>query len=381
MRTDGVPVKAWCAPREIRAIERELGIISAQAGVRAVAVMADAHPGLRVPNGIVVASEGVLYPELIGADIGCGYATARFTPLKHRPTSEALEAALAVIKTVIPSILRPQSLPSQECTSESGATSLSAGTLASEARRNGRLQSGTLGRGNHFIELDLDEAGRAWIVVHSGSRGMGQAIFRHHAGVSAASNGAKRGLISFDAESPPGKAFWSDMEWALRYARENRRAILERASEAIETILGATIEPESLIDCPHNFARKEIYDGRECIVHRKSANSALGREAGVICGDMASGARIVRGLGSPEALRSSSHGAGRAMSRTEAFSRISKPDFLGIMRGIVFDYRHERLLRDEAPQAYRDLDKVMRVQRDLVSTVERLKPIMNDKRP
>ncbi len=377
-------IRSWLGPCRSRSVTEAIGALSAQDDVISIVVMPDAHGCGSALNGVAVATNGVIYPELIGADIGCGYSAIRLSNGCDAFTrgEASLEGALSrlipVFNRVVPTILRRVPLDRRTTASDDGAGGLSAAGLVSEAERTGRLQLGTLGRGNHFIELDLDEEGLAWVLVHSGSRGMGQKVFRHHA--ARAERIGENGLKGFEAGSPSGAAYWSDMEWCVRYASESRKAIIESITAVLSERFDAEPEEASFIDCPHNFGRREIHGGAEAIVHRKSVNSAAEGELGIIAGSMAAGARVVRGKGNPESLRSSAHGAGRTMSRSEAFRRVRKSEFLGSMRGVVFDDERERFLRDEAPKAYRDLDEVMRAQRDLVKTVAKLKPILNDKR-
>ena len=176
-------------------------------------------------------------------------------------------------------------------------------------------QMGTLGCGNHFVELQSDDTGVLWLMVHSGSRAMGQSITELHLARAASST---TGLKYLDTRTEAGRAYLNDMQWAMRYATLNRLAIMARMAEILAAQLGITANEESYLDSPHNFARRETHFGQELIVHRKSAISAQAGEPGLIAGSMGSPSFIVRGLGLEASLCSSSHGAGRALSRTAA---------------------------------------------------------------
>jgi tRNA-splicing ligase RtcB len=253
------------------------------------------------------------------------------------------------------------------------AQPLSAGRLTRKRDRIGRRQLGTLGRGNHFLELQRDEQGRLWLMVHTGSRGMGQAIREHH--LRAAST-ARTGLRYLEADNPAGLAYLADAAWALEYAEHNRAKLVEAAARCLERAIGARSIPDSYFDCHHNFVRQEQHGGQPLWVHRKGAISASDDEPGIIPGSMGTESFHVTGRGHPDALRSSSHGAGRAMSRTEARHRISRRVLKRQMRGVWFDPRRANGLREEAPAAYKDIGAVMRAQRPLTRITRRLTPML-----
>ncbi|MFM7977665.1 MAG: RtcB family protein [Pirellula sp.] len=177
-------------------------------------------------------------------------------------------------------------------------------------------------------------------------------------------------------DSDPGQAYLADMHWAMRYATESRLLMLNRIADLVESFAQASVIESSYIDSPHNFARIENHFGHELIVHRKSANSARKGEVAIIPGSMVSGSRIVVGKGNPQSLCSSSHGAGRTMSRSEAFGILQVKDFKAIMGSIVYPKEHARRLLDESPAVYRSLSQVMQAQQDLVSTRDTLRTIL-----
>jgi tRNA-splicing ligase RtcB len=354
---------SWLSEKPSAVLTRQLQRLLALADVECVAVMGDAHEGAVVPNGVVTATRSRWYPELVGADMGCGLTAVAFdggwnvSVDRGRWLLDGLERLVPTLKhgelRRAPGLgdLRPQDLRHPR--------------LAKLADREGRWELGTLGRGNHFLELAVDDSGRLWAVVHTGSRALGPALLA-----------AYRNL---DPPEPGGDWF-HDARWLVRYASLNRWAILNRVADLVEAAGGPGLDEATVLDCPHNFPRIEGHRGRELLVHRKSANSAAAGEPGVIAGSMAEGSRIVRGLGNETALGSSSHGAGRVLGRKEAFRRLGAKDLAGRMGGVVYRQGLASRLLDEAPQAYRNLGVVMAGQVDLVKTVERLAPVLNDKR-
>lgn len=339
-----------------------------------VALMPDAHPGERAPNGCVLATYHRIYPEAIGRDIGCGVSAIRFDSQFDSIPQSLLLSILADLDRTVPSLKLPSSLAPKTLPDTCPADQLSAPHLVRLANRDGLMQLGTLGRGNHFIELGLDQFNYLWALVHSGSRGMGQAITDWHLLSASPSR-----FASLEFASDHGQAYFSDLLWGMRYASENRLWMLNRLADSVDENLGATVVESSYIDSHHNFARNEMHFGRYLIVHRKSANSARCGEIGIIPGSMAAGSRIVVGRGNADSLHSSSHGAGRTMSRSEAFSKIRVKNFNARMGSIVFRREHATRLLDEAPEAYRCLNQVMKAQRDLVTTRDTLRTVLNYK--
>lgn len=332
-------------------VKKALLRLSRAPDVIEVAAMPDVHLAKDVCVGAVVATSRTLYPAAVGGDIGCGMAAVRLEggpaeidEAQARAIFDRLQQLVPILRRAAQSLSahleRPLSHPSLE-----------------RKRRIAKEQIGTLGRGNHFVELQSDGE-HLWLMVHTGSRGIGQAIRDHH--------GA--GFVGIDAESDAGRAYLADMEWALDYAEENRRWILEAAADALEL----EADRESLVTCHHNHVRRESAGW----VHRKGAISAHEGEPGIIPGSMGTSSHHVVGRGNAASLCSSSHGAGRALSRTEARRRTTVREFQRQMRGIWYDERIASRLVDEAPGAYKDLGKVMRAQRKLTKIVRTVSPLL-----
>jgi tRNA-splicing ligase RtcB (3'-phosphate/5'-hydroxy nucleic acid ligase) len=243
-------------------------------------------------------------------------------------------------------------------------------------KEKGETEFATLGSGNHFLEIQADEEGRLWLMVHSGSRALGQAIRDHHLTRAQLVDGRFRAL---DAESDAGKEYLHDALWARRFAAASRRAMAEETGKVLTRTLNCGIAWETMIATDHNHVALERHGGRELWVHRKGAMSAQQGQAGVLPGSMGSLSFHVQGRGCEEALCSSAHGAGRALSRSAARRRFSDRELRRQMEGVWYDYRLTGELRDEAPAAYKDIRLVLKAQRELVKVIRTLRPVLNYK--
>jgi tRNA-splicing ligase RtcB len=231
---------------------------------------------------------------------------------------------------------------------------------------------GTLGGGNHFIEIDRDGGGDLWLLVHSGSRGLGAAVAAHH--LRSAENNGDGDLPGLSLDTEAGRACLADVGWALRFAKANRAALLNQASVLVAAVVGAPPEPEH-IDVHHNFVSREEHGGRSLVIHRKGAIAAPLGVRVLIPGSMATASYMVEGLGEASSFGSASHGAGRVMTRREAREQIHPERFLSSMRRVVFDHRKRSSLIEEAPAAYRDIGEVLEDEADLVRPLVRLEPL------
>jgi tRNA-splicing ligase RtcB len=370
-------IKTWLVGKLSASLTRRISNISQSKDVVRVAVMPDIHEGPLVPNGCVIASRSLIYPEAVGKDIGCGISAIQFSIPANAISTTHLENILHQLKLLVPSLKFPSSKLVSSLPDACSVLTLSNERLKRISCREGRLQLGTLGRGNHFVELQRDNQGMLWGMVHTGSRFMGEAISAFH--LTNAASCPYSNLAYLDLTTDAGQAYLNDMQWAMTYATENRLLILNRIADLLEREFQAEVYPNTYIDCPHNFARLEEHFGEQLIVHRKSANSARAGELGIIPASMAAGSRIVTGRGESESLHSSSHGAGRVLSRRKAAESIPCSSLLGTMQGIVFQQDNLRALRDEAPAAYKNIKNVMRAQTDLVRTENILSTILNYK--
>lgn len=347
--------------------------------VQRLAIMPDVHLSKDVCVGVVMATQELVYPSAVGSDIGCGMAAVRLNCTADTLSSERVAAEiLAGLYQFVPAMRHSRETMPSALPNDLLETPLSHPKLERLKSRDGRIQLGTLGRGNHFLEFQTDAEGQLWLMVHSGSRGIGQAISTHHQSI-AQSTSLRRGLAAFRCDSPEGVAFLADALWAERYAECNRLAIIGAVAQMCEKLLGARLDEPSLIHSNHNHVRRELHQGRPLWIHRKGALPAHIDEIGVIPGSMGTPSFHVAGRGCAKSLCSSSHGAGRTMRRGEAMKCISEKQLLREMDHVWFDRRKLQRLRDEAPSAYKDIRKVMRAQRDLTRIVRELRPVLNYK--
>ncbi|MCH9687028.1 MAG: RtcB family protein [Deltaproteobacteria bacterium] len=366
-------IEQWLVEPPTPKVRRALAQIARGPDVARVAVMPDVHLSADVCVGVALATTSTLYPAAVGGDIGCGMAALAFDApasrlAEARVAAQVLDGLYGAIPIMRHARRRGVGLPQPLADCE-----LSTPSLRAVKSREAGLQFGTLGRGNHFLELQSDQDDRLWLMVHSGSRGMGQAIRQahEHRGVRD-----RTGLRGLGAESDDGRAYLRDVQWALRYAAASRARMLAQATRVLARVLAIDANESSAIECHHNFVRRESHDGQTLWVHRKGALSAREDEVGIIPGSMGAVSHHVRGRGCAAALCSSSHGAGRAMARGVARRRISVDRLHEQMRGVWFDHRIAERLRDEAPSAYKEIGAVMRAQRALTRVERTLRPVL-----
>ncbi len=352
-----------------------------------VAAMPDVHAGMGATIGSVIATEGAVIPSAVGVDIGCGMLSVR-TNLRVGDAGEPeLRDLMRGILARVPVGMtdhKAERIPWEAAkTLEPGMTEIEArvpGILAPMTKATWQSEIGTLGSGNHFIELSAAEDGSLWIMLHSGSRGPGNIMASWFIAL-ARKRAAEEGLVLPD----PALAFLEEgtqafedymlcAMWAQRYALLNRETMLGFVLEALrETFPGAGLAGE-VVNCHHNFVERETHFGHEVWVTRKGATSAKKGELGIIPGSMGRESYIVRGLGNPDSFCSSSHGAGRKMSRTAAKRAFTCEDLREQTAGVVC--RRDASVIDEIPAAYKDISVVMRNQCDLVEPVVRMKQIL-----
>jgi tRNA-splicing ligase RtcB (3'-phosphate/5'-hydroxy nucleic acid ligase) len=375
----GEKIRTWLSeplPAEVKkAVER-----SARAqDVQRIAVMPDVHLATGVCVGSVVATSHLIYPQAVGGDIGCGMAAMSFdaeADLLYR--DDTALAVLGALREAVPTMRHPNRevappLPAELTDQAVSGLALSDRALTSASNREGRVEFGTLGRGNHFLEFQADGDGRLWLMIHSGSRHMGQAITELHSRHGTSTAG---GLWFLDADTAGGQAYLRDMAWARAYAGANRRQMATAAAAVIDRLLSVQADRDSLFACDHNHVQSEEHFAQRLWVHRKGAAPADDGQLGIIPGSMGTHSFHVLGRGCEDALCSSSHGAGRRLSRDQARRQVTARELVEQMTDVRFDKRLAVHLREEAPSAYKDVDAVMRAQRDLTRIVRRLQPVL-----
>ena len=364
-------IRKWVGHKLDTAIERRLHCLAAAEDVSEIAVMPDVHLAGDVCNGVVVATKRMIYPQAVGGDIGCGYLAVALDSETSVVNEETAAFILSGLYRAVPfnkHASRQQFALGLELSSE---------VLQKASLREGAVQLGTLGRGNHFVELQRDPAGRLWLLIHSGSRAMGQLISNFHVG--RASVDSVSGLKYVDAESSAGRDLIYDFQWARKYAAANRESMLDQMRIHVLDQLDIGIDQETMIHLDHNHVESESHDGELLWVHRKGAQRLLSGQSSVIPGSMGTTTYLVQGRGNRASLNSCSHGAGRRFSRVEARRRLTQGALIREMEHVWFDQRRLSGIVDESPSAYKDIRIVMKSQKDLVKIVDRFEPVLNFK--
>ncbi|MFK3739471.1 RtcB family protein [Massilia sp. TN1-12] len=392
------PVKMWTrgVPVEEEA-RRQLANTARMPFIyKHLAAMPDVHLGKGSTIGSVIPTLGAVIPAAVGVDIGCGMMAAK-TTLGASDLPDNLGKLRSAIEQAVPHGMSPRTRGGKMRDKGSWGTLPHAVDQAWRAlkdefdaicRKTPKLRHanhvkhlGTLGSGNHFIEVCLDEQGFVWFMLHSGSRGIGNAIGSHFIEV------AKQDMRTHIANLPDqdlaylkeGTQHYDDyveaVGWAQKFARMNREVMMQNLIAAVRTVIRKPFETHvEAVNCHHNYVQKEHHFGKDVLVTRKGAVSARAGELGIIPGSMGARSFIVRGKGNPESFHSCSHGAGRTMSRTEAKRRYSVDDQVRATAGV--ECRKDEGVIDEIPMAYKDIDAVMAAQSDLVEVVHTLKQVV-----
>jgi tRNA-splicing ligase RtcB (3'-phosphate/5'-hydroxy nucleic acid ligase) len=372
-RGQRVPIRVWARAVSQDTVRQLQRLASQPYVVEFVAAMADAHVAEGVAVGSVFATEHTVVPGALGGDLGCGMSAMQIAVEAEGLDRRTLDELVRSLGRAIPTgdathRGRGVSVPAALL-----AQALSTRTLEHTREALARRHLGTLGGGNHFLELDRDAEGGLWMLVHSGSRGLGAAVAAHHGRVAQST--ADDSLLGLDTTTEQGAAYINDLSWALDFARANREALASRAMEVIADSLHLAVDGSLCVDIHHNFAARERWFGRELLVHRKGAVAVPGDALALIPGSMGTASYVVEGLGNEDAYGSCSHGAGRVMSRKEARSAIRPEALARAMRRVVYPQALARHLVEEAPAAYRDITEVLQDQEDLVRRRVRLEPI------
>lgn len=368
-------LRTWLAAPMGREVAEAIERLRHAPDVQRIAVMPDVHLGEGVCIGVAMATSHLIYPQAVGGDIGCGMLAVAFNREAGALDSRRAAHVLRDLSEAVPARRRNRKAALPQPAEVAGGA-LSDPQLERVRREEGVVEFATLGSGNHFVEIQADEQDRLWLMVHSGSRALGQAIRDHHLARAEAAHGPLRAL---DADTAAGAAYLHDARWARGFAAASRRAIAEQVAGVLAEHVGAQPCWDTLITTDHNHVERERHGGRDLWVHRKGAMPAGQGEGGVLPGSMGTLSFHVEGRGAEESLCSSAHGAGRALSRGEARARVTERALQRQMEGVWFDYRLAARLRDEAPAAYKDIRAVLRAQHDLVKVVRTLRPVLNYK--
>jgi tRNA-splicing ligase RtcB len=353
-----------------------------------IAAMPDVHLGIGATVGSVIPTLNAIIPAAVGVDIGCGMSAVRLS-IKSSQLPDDLAAMRSAIERAVPVGLGAHKTVN---TRESACKKLASGVdwlfekhpavmkMLKQPNMIWTKQMGTLGSGNHFIEICLDEKSDVWVMLHSGSRGIGNAIGQYFIALAKKDMGKHihnlpdKDLAYFSEGSEHYVDYVAAVNWAQEYARLNRDEMMGLVLRAIAPFLPKFRTDRHAINCHHNYVSRENHFGADVMVTRKGAISARDGELGIIPGSMGAKSFIVRGKGNADSFCSCSHGAGRKMSRTAARSMFSKEDLIAQTKGV--ECRKDKAVIDEIPAAYKDIDEVMENQSDLVEVIHTLKQVL-----
>ncbi len=388
-----IPIWIWADPVDDGALAQAKALANLPFAEH-VALMADAHVGYGMPIGGVLATREQVLPYGVGGDIGCGMCAlgTDFRAADLAPADLAHLRRRLLRRIPVGKKSRERGDRHVHEFAKSGLYErIAASARAKAGRKAGERvldaeriasQVGTLGSGNHFLELQRDEAGRLWVMLHSGSRNMGQQVVRWYHALAREKNERERArtpaeLAWLPVDSPEGRDYLEKMELALEYARVNRETMVQDVLDVLGSELGIGQAGE-VVNIHHNYAALEEHGGRSLWVHRKGATLAAEGVAGIVPGSMGTASYVVEGAGNAESLRSCSHGAGRVLGRTQARNTLDLEAERARLRGVVHGLDDASGL-DEAPSAYKDIDAVIAAQSDLLRVRHRLVPLASVK--
>jgi len=373
--TERIPIKLWLDDLEEGALQQAKDLANLDIAFRHVAIMPDSHQGYGMPIGGILATKDAIVPNAVGVDIGCGMCSLR-TNLEDVDRDD-LKQILGKIRKTIPVGFKHH----KEIQDESWMPPLEGDLpIVQQQYRSGRYQVGTLGGGNHFVEIQKGTDGYIWIMVHSGSRNIGFTVANHYHKLAVKEtkergNNVPKDLSYFVRESENYDLYYREMNYCIDFALQNRKLMMERVKDAFVEVF-PEVEFSNFINKPHNFAAWENHFGEKLMVHRKGATRAEEGEWGMIPGSQGTSSFLVKGKGNPLSFNSCSHGAGRVMSRAQARRTLDLKEEVKQIKdkGVLHALRHKKDL-DEAPSSYKDIDVVMALQKDLVDVQIELKPL------
>ncbi len=375
--TEKLPIKLWLSDLEDGALSQAKNLANLPFAFKHIPIMPDSHQGYGMPIGSILATKGVVVPNAVGVDIGCGMCAMR-TNLPSI-TKDELKKTLAIARTLIPLGFNWHEEAQDLALMPEGHEKLE---IVSRAFTKGAKQLGTLGGGNHFIEIQKGSYGYIWIMIHSGSRALGYTVAKHYNDLAVRINQRfhsvvtkKMELAFLPVETKEARDYIVEMNYCIDYALANRKLMMTRMIEALKDVVGE-FECDEIINKSHNFAAWENHFGENVLVHRKGATRAYTNELGMIPGSQGSNSYIVKGLGNEQSFKSCSHGAGRKLGRKAAQRQLNLEEEIKLLnrKGVIHAIRHASDL-DEATGAYKDIDIVMDNQKDLAEIVVKLTPL------
>lgn len=378
--TERIPIKLWLENIEEGALNQARNMANLPFAFRHIAIMPDSHEGYGMPIGGVLATKGVVVPNAVGVDIGCGMCAVK-TNLDH-VTKETLKKIMSGIRERVP-LGFDHHKEKQDITLMPAIENIVKNGIVERQFESARKQIGTLGGGNHFIEIQKGSDGHIWIMIHSGSRNIGLRVAEHynrlaqalnerwHSGVEKSKN-----LAFLPVETQEAKDYLHEMQYCVDFAFANRKLMMQNIVAAFVDEFKGDFSELEFVNIAHNYARWENHYNTNVIVHRKGATSAREGETGIIPGSQGTKSYIVKGKGNKESFESCSHGAGRVLGRKQAERTLDLQAEIASMdeKGIIHSIRSKGDL-DEAPGAYKNIDIVMENQKDLVDILVELNPM------
>jgi len=373
--TERIPIKLWLKDLEAGALQQAKDLANISIAYKHIAIMPDAHQGYGMPIGGVMATKNAIVPNAVGVDIGCGMCSLK-TNLSHIEKDD-LKKIMGEIRKTVPVGFKHHKNKQDESWMPPLENNM---PIVTQEYERAMTQIGTLGGGNHFIEIQKGSDKHIWIMVHSGSRNIGYTVANHyHAEATKETIKYNRDvpmdLSYFLHETENYEKYFNEMDYCIEFALQNRKLMMERVKEAFTEVLPQVIF-SNFINKPHNFAAWEKHYDTKLIIHRKGATRAEEGEWGMIPGSQGTSSFLIKGKGNPKSFNSCSHGAGRTMSRNKARNTLNlkmeteKLKALGVIHGL----RHKKDL-DEAPGSYKDIHEVMGNQKDLVDIQVELTPL------
>jgi len=375
IETERIPIKLWLDDLEEGALQQAKDLANLEIAFKHIAIMPDSHQGYGMPIGGILTTKDAVVPNAVGVDIGCGMCSLR-TNLKEIDI-DGLKKVIAGIRETVPVGFNHHKEKQDDKWMPLTEEHL---PIVAKEYEKGRYQVGTLGGGNHFIEIQKGSDGYIWIMVHSGSRNIGYTVANYYH-KKAVEETKKRGDkvpkdLSYFVKGTEGyDNYFKEMNYCIDFALQNRKLMMERVKDVIVKSI-SDVEFSNFINKPHNFAAWETHFGEELIVHRKGATRAEKGEWGMIRGSQGANSYLVQGKGNPMSFNSCSHGAGRVMSRAEARKTLDLKKEVAQLKkmGVLHALRHKKDL-DEAPSSYKNIKKVMALQEDLVEIKVELMPL------
>ncbi len=375
--TERLPIKMWLTDIENGAVEQAKALANLPFAFKHISIMPDCHQGYGMPIGSILATRGVVVPNAVGVDIGCGMCAMKTNIQEMDKTT--LKQVMGTARTLIPLGFNWHDKDQDERLMPAGKDGLE---IVARNYPKALKQIGTLGGGNHFIEIQKGSDGFIWIMIHSGSRNLGYSVAKYYNEKAIELNQRYHSVVTkkmelafLPLETSEASDYLAEMQYCIDFALANRKLMMARMIEALQINIGDFAHDE-IINKSHNFADWENHFGENVLVHRKGATRARAGELGMIPGSQGTASYIVRGMGNPDSFHSCSHGAGRKMGRKQAQRELDLQTEIDLLnaQGVIHSIRNIKDL-DEATSAYKDIDVVMENQKDLAEIVVELKPL------